>query len=112
MENEYCYSDMNGNLFIITSNHIEYIPVTEKNSSSGTYSGGIVVKKNISKEQYKNIISEIEVVFNNKALQIETKLRPSASLYIKRKSGIEKSIIILISDEQKKLEDMLNQLIT
>lgn len=51
----YHYADGSGNLWKITANQVEYIPVKPENSSSGTYSGGEPFEVSITLTQFQEI---------------------------------------------------------
>lgn len=53
----YIYRDGNSNSYIIQQGQViefEYLPVTIENSSSGMYSEGMPVKKNISQNDFED----------------------------------------------------------
>lgn len=50
------YSDQNNNVYVVTSSELSYDPVTELESSSGTYSGGEPYKVSIKASEYEEIV--------------------------------------------------------
>ena len=49
------YSDQNNNRYVITQTSFDYIPITEEESSSGTYHGGTPISRSIPSEKFNEI---------------------------------------------------------
>ena len=104
----YSYADGSGNVYKISQDSIEYIPVKKENSSSGIYSGGEPARKAISEEDFEKIRNELERLLDNKSLQIKDRVMGSGMITVS-KGKKEKTVIVKDSDEKRKLENFLKQ---
>lgn len=57
---EYEYADGSANLYRITSDSVQYIPVTPEESSTGFYSGGEPAKVSITSEQFQSLKKQLD----------------------------------------------------
>ncbi len=105
------YSDGNGNHYKITPTRIVYTPITPEMSSSGTYSGGEPADKTISKSDFEKVYNEFELIFKEKTLHIEYRIKTSGRLVINKGQADEKKVIIKSSKEQEELEILLKSLL-
>ena len=85
------FSDGNNNTYTITQTAtggiLEYDPVTPEKSSSGYYSGGEPITKEITASEYQTIISAIENAAANTNDHSETRTKKSAQITIQRNSN-------------------------
>ena len=107
----YEYHDGSANRYIINNDTIEYIPIKPAQSSSGFYDGGDYVKKEISKSQYKNIISIFVEAIKNKESHIKNRVKMSGRII--ELEGDKKNIYILSpnSEEKNNIERVLREII-
>ncbi len=105
------YSDGNGNQYIIEQNSIEYNPVKPKFSSSGIYDGGDHVKKKITQQQYNKIASTIKEAIANKASHIKNRVKLSGVITIQEANAVKSCILSPNSEELKKIEKILKDII-
>jgi hypothetical protein len=108
---QYRYSDSSANTWKISSDSVEYIPMTPEMSSSGMYSGGDPVKKQISKADYNKVKSEINNILMNMSIQIKDRTKLSGLIIIMEDGKKDVSLLIDISPEKENLEKMLKKLI-
>jgi hypothetical protein len=108
----YQYTDGNANVYIITPDTLEYIPVKPQESSSSFYQGGIPKKVVLSSQAFQTLVALFEAAKNNPAIHIAE--RKKGSGMITTLSGSEKHSIILKpgSVELGKIEDALKELLT
>ncbi|MFI5203379.1 MAG: hypothetical protein ACHQF2_02695 [Flavobacteriales bacterium] len=71
--NTYGYADGSGNVYKLTSDNLEYIPVKKENSSSGEYSGGEPAKVSVSKAQFDVLVSMMKGIILDKSIHIENR---------------------------------------
>lgn len=110
----YDYADGSGNQYIITCSEkttLEYMPVDPKNSSSGDYSGGTPVKKDLTKKQYETIAALIGKARKNKNIHIKNRTKGSGAIVIKQDASKTEFIIKYKSEEQLQLEKYLQKII-
>jgi hypothetical protein len=69
----YNYADGSGNVYRISDSLLEYLPVTPRNSSSGTYSGGNPAKATLTKAEYDSIQTMLQAVISKKEIHIENR---------------------------------------
>lgn len=89
----YQYADGSANVYIITSDSLEYIPVKPEESSTGMYSGGEPKKTALSIQEFRNVRSMLETAKKNHAIHIPDRIKTSAMITIL--SGDEKTNFIL-----------------
>jgi len=106
----YTYADGSGNLYKISTDSIECIPVTKENSSTGMYSGGEPAKKAISESDYKSIQLAVEELFSNKSIHIKDRIKTSGMITMVQGKR-EKSVIFNSSEEKDSFEKMLKELL-
>jgi hypothetical protein len=108
----YQYSDGNANIYIITPDTLEYIPVTPQESSSGFYQGGDPKKVALTSQAFQTLAALFEAAKNNSEIHIAE--RKKGSGMITTLSGSEKHSIILKpgSVELGKIEAALKELLS
>jgi hypothetical protein len=108
---QYRYSDSSANTWKISIDSVEYIPMTPEMSSSGMYSGGNPVKKQISKSDYNKVKSEINNIVMNISIQIKDRTKLSGVITIIEDQKKDLTILIDKSPEKESLEKLLEKLI-
>jgi hypothetical protein len=108
---QYRYSDSSANTWKISTDSVEYIPMTPEMSSSGMYSGGNPVKKQISKSDYNKVKSEINNIVMNMSIQIKDRTKLSGVITIIEDQKKDLTILIDKSPEKESLEKLLKKLI-
>lgn len=73
----YEYADGNGNVYILKSSSLEYVPVKKEESSSGLYSGGSPKTVTITPTQYEGIKDLLNAALNNPSIHIEDRVMMS-----------------------------------
>jgi hypothetical protein len=89
----YEYADGSANVYVITSDSLEYIPVKPEESSTGMYSGGDPKKVAIKIEDFRNVRSLLEAAEKNHKVHIPDRIKTSGVITII--SGAEKTNFIL-----------------
>ena len=109
------YSDGNGNHYRINKDRIVYKPISMAMSSSGTYDGGSPAEKEITLQDFETLHQLFEQIFKNQEVQIKFRMTSLYDCHPKRsvikENGEKKSVIIKQSEEQKKLELALKDLL-
>jgi hypothetical protein len=93
MNTAYQYSDGNANIYIITPNTLEYIPVKPQESSSGFYQGGVPKKVVLPSQAFQTLAAQFEAAKKNAG--IHTSERQKGSGLITTITGSEKHVVIL-----------------
>ena len=106
----YTYKDGNNNLYFISENEISYKPISLKESSSGSYSGGQPKTIKISQEQFRVINALFEQAFNDKSSHLENRIMGSSILTRKApdKHCIIKPGSVLINNIETALKNLLH----
>jgi hypothetical protein len=94
----YSYSDGNSNVYNITSDKIEYIPVKKENSSSGTYSGGKAKVVKIKLKDFESLKTLFEEGIRNINYDLKRELG-TGQIYKADKAGTK---VILAKDSELK----------
>ncbi len=89
----YQYADGSANVYIITSDSLEYIPVKPEESSTGMYSGGEPKKTALSIQEFRNVRFMLEAAKKNHAAHIPERIKTSG--IITTISGDESTNFIL-----------------
>lgn len=106
----YQYADGSANLYIITPDSLEYVPVKPEASSTGMYSGGDPKKVALKPETFRNVRALLETAKKNHAVHIPDRIKTSGM--ITTLSGDKETHLILkpgceeitnIENELKKL---------
>lgn len=105
----YLYSDQNNNRFQITASEIRYIPMTASESSSGQYNGGKKATVKITKETFNQISTLAEAVFASEG--VTTQRRMLTAVLSLQNNGENRQVIATPSEERKRLEAVLRELI-
>lgn len=108
----YQYADGNGNVYILNSSTLEYIPVKPEESSSGFYSGGEAKTVSVSTEQFSALQSLFEKGMNNSAVQINERIKMSGVITHFRGDQQNKYILKPGSAELVAIESRLNEIIS
>ena len=108
---QYQYADGSANLYIITPDSLEYVPVKPAESSTGMYSGGDPKKVALKTEEFRNVRALVEAAKKNHAVHIPDRIKTSGM--ITTISGTEKTHFILkpgckeITDIETRLKKLL-----
>lgn len=94
---EFDYIDGNNNIYHISPRLLNYEPITPNQSSSGIYSGGHAVKKQLSNKNYQLLINTVQAALNNKTIQIKQRLMGSAMIVYDNK----KTTVLLKHDAKE-----------
>ena len=87
---DYIFFDGSRNKYVITENSLEYIPIKPEESSSGTYSGGEYVKKNLTEDEYKSIDKLLNKAIMDKENQTDEMAKGNPIIKFEDKSYILK----------------------
>lgn len=107
----YGYADGSGNVYLIKNDSIRYDPVTPRNSSSGTYSGGEPASAPLSADQKKELEQKIDQVFRNKDNVIENRIMTSGQLVVYEGEKQKEKIIVKRSSGLTDFENWLKSLL-
>lgn len=108
----YQYADGSANVYRITSDSLEYVPVKPEESSTGMYSGGEPKKVALTPEEFRTIRYLLEVAKDKHEIHITDRIKTSGM--ITTYSGNKRTNFILrpgcdeinvIEHELKKLLD-------
>jgi hypothetical protein len=89
----YQYADGSANVYVLTSDSLEYIPVKPEESSTGMYSGGNPKKVALSPEGFRNVRAMLEAAKKKHEIHIPDRIKTSGM--ITTLSGAEKTNFIL-----------------
>ena len=103
----YEYADGNGNVYILTSSSLEYVPVKKEKSSSGSYSGGSPKKITITSTQYKSIKDLLDAALENTSIHIKDRVMMSGVVRISGSQANQSCIIKPGSEELSRIEKVL-----
>ncbi len=110
----YDYSDGNGNVFRIIREKeitVEYVPVRPVMSSSGSYDGGMPVKKTVSAEALMPVIAALENAIRKTEIHIQSRVKLSGVIS-RYQSGNSTTVILSPEAEEIHLiEDALSRLL-
>lgn len=101
------YFDGSGNEYKITSNTIEYLPVSKIMSSSGIYSGGEQKSNSISDKDFLKIKTQFDYLFNKTDIHIKNRIKTSGMIRFTFKNSKRRAQIIKKSTELEELEKLL-----
>jgi predicted MFS family arabinose efflux permease len=104
----FSYSDGNGNRYEIKDNRIEYIPVEPAFSSSGSYSGGDPLKKEITDVQAHQLDALVQLAFDKTTAHIERRKKGSGLVHMNKKTVILAMSAAAKQDLEKELKDVIN----
>lgn len=108
----YIYSDGSSNNYIISETQLKYDPVTPKESSSGTYSGGEAKTKTIAKSDFEKINVLFKEAFATKADHQQNREMMTGLLIRKKgKKTIEQIVLKSSSAYISKIESLLKSLL-
>ncbi len=101
------YADKFGNSYRIVDAQLTYSPISELQSSSGTYSGGEPKKLELTEEQ----MAELELLFKkaikNERIHVTQRKMGSSRMSISNEGKVETYIIRYNCAEQKAIESFL-----
>jgi hypothetical protein len=103
------YSDQNNNHYTISSGRLKYDPVTEEESSSGTYSGGSPAEIALIKSDFKRISELAEKIMVNSEGKHSRREMLTSMLTISTKDKTV-SAILKKSEDRSQLEALLQKL--
>lgn len=89
----YQYADGNANVYILTPDSLEYVPVKPEESSTGMYSGGDSKKVALTPEQFRNMRAMLETAKKKHNIHIPDRIKTSGM--ITTISGDEKTSFVL-----------------
>lgn len=101
------YLDQNNNRYLITQDSFQYVPITEKESSSGTYNGGNPVSKKINVAKFLEIQKAAEAMAKTSSVLIR---RMTTSVLTISRPQLTGSYILQKSDERNLFESLLLEL--
>lgn len=107
------YADGSGNLYIVVSHpkpHLSYQPVKPGNSSSGLYSGGEPVERDLSPEDVNALSDKVQAAINNPSVHIKERVKMSGALELHSEDQMLSIILQPACTEQIELENLLKQL--
>lgn len=89
----YQYADGSANVYVLTSDSLEYIPVKPEESSTGFYSGGDPKRIALTPEAFRNLRAMLETAKKKHEIHIPDRIKTSGM--ITTLSGAEKTNFIL-----------------
>lgn len=111
-DHHYVYADGSANRYIITSDSLEYDPVTPAESSTGTYSGGEPKTVSISKQQFESIGQLFDKAVANKAVHIEDRMKTSGAISIVEGDNRIQVILAPGCSEKENIESLLKHILS
>ena len=99
----YSYIDGNNNAYLISQDSLTYDPITPRESSSGTYSGGEPKQVALTVSQFQKIEALIKAIQKDKSLHEPTRQMGFGTLIIGKKS----IFLHMNSAQKKELEELL-----
>lgn len=99
------YTDQNNNSYTITETTFRYLPITEKESSSGTYNGGNPVSKVITASEFNNILTLAEEIITTAPKDVKREMMTSI-LSVSR-NDTTKRVTLRKSKKRSALESVL-----
>lgn len=113
MDNQtyYHYADGSANVYVLTSDSLEYIPVRPEESSTGFYSGGVPKKVALTPRQFRYVRAMFESAKARHDIHLPDRIKTSG--VITTFSGTEKNSIILKpgSEQLVEIEKQLKKLL-
>ncbi|MCS6824352.1 MAG: hypothetical protein NZ529_08660 [Cytophagaceae bacterium] len=113
----YRYVDGSGNTYNVFVGkdepmyELEYVPIKPEHSSSGIYSGGDYLKKNITSAQFDMLSEKIKKAENNKKAHIADRVMMSGMVVIQKGNLERKFILNPSSSEKTELENLLKKIV-
>jgi hypothetical protein len=89
----YQYADGSANVYVLTTDSLEYIPVKPEESSTGFYSGGDPKRIALTPEAFRNLRAMLETAKKKHEIHIPDRIKTSGM--ITTLSGAEKTNFIL-----------------
>ena len=105
----YEYADGNANLYLLTETQLRYVAVLPKESSSGTYSGGVNKTVTISATQFNELKKLFDHAIENPSIHIPNRIMMSGM--ISRIGSSKQCIIKPNCDEMIELEKGLKKVL-
>lgn len=106
------YADGNGNVYIISSSTLTYIPVKPEESSSGTYSGGSTKSLSITAGQFELISTVLLKAIGSTANHISDRVMMSGAISVIDGTHKKQCILSPGSVEQKEIEATLREILS
>lgn len=110
-DHRYTYADGSANRYIITSDSLEFDPVTPAESSTGTYSGGDPKTVSISAEQFESIGHVFDKAVANKTVHIQDRMKTSGAISIMKGNNHTQVILAPGCAEKEAIESLLKQIL-
>lgn len=85
-DTEFKFIDGNGNTYTVSTNKLDYKPITTIESSSGTYSGGEPKSVSIDMNIYGNLVSQAYAIVADNTIHISTKTKGNGTVVIGSKT--------------------------
>lgn len=102
------YSDQNNNVYVVTSDALSYDPITEIESSSGTYSGGEPYKVSLEVSEYDEIVKLArQIASDPEGKSDKREMLTSVLTLVDDKK--ESAFILRRSEDRSQLEAMLQK---
>jgi len=108
----YKYSDGSGNTYIIAQQTIEYQPVVAEFSSSGIYSGGEPVKRELSESEYAEMTALFNQAIRNPAAHVDHRVMRSGLIVVESGDGVKNFILKPDAEEQVRIDTCLKRIIS
>lgn len=107
----YQYADGSANVYVLTADSLEYVPVTPEQSSTGFYSGGDPKKIAITPQQFRTVRAMLETAKSKHEIHLPDRIKTSGVITTVSKS--QKSSIVLKpgSPELVRIERALKELL-
>lgn len=107
----YVYADGSANRYIVTSDSLQYDPVTPAESSTGTYSGGDPKSVSISAAQFEAISELFNKALANKAVHIEDRMKTSGAISVVKGETSTQVFLAPGCAEKDAIEGLLKQIL-
>jgi hypothetical protein len=109
-QKDYMYSDGSANRYVFNKNGFEYFPVNPAESSSGSYSGGIYIKKMPELPLFYALADNIKMAYETKTDHIDMRQKGSGLIEFSEAGIQSKFMIQMNSKSQQGIEKILNQI--
>lgn len=76
----YQYADGSANVYVITADSLEYVPVKPEESSTGMYSGGEPKKVALKSEEFRNVRAMLEAAKKKHEIHIPDRIKTSGMI--------------------------------
>ena len=103
------YTDQNNNHYLVTQDTFLYEPVSEENSSSGVYSGGDPVNKEIKKETFNQVADIVRKLMADSSNHSEKRVKTTSILVVTR-GNLNDKYFLKASAERERLDRLLEEI--